>query len=59
MNELIKLAQVYENKATELRTQLESTIDKADRLVISSQAVIYQTMIVDIYTRILEIQKQN
>jgi len=59
MNELIKLAQVYESKATELRTQLESTIDKADRLVISSQALIYQTVVADIYTRILEIQKQN
>jgi hypothetical protein len=59
MNELTKLAQRYEDKATELRSLLDDTKDSIERIVLNAQIVTYQTVATDIYTRILEIQTQN
>ena len=59
MNELTKLAQRYEDKATELRSLLDDTKDSIERIVLNAEIFTYQTVATDIYTRILEIQTQN
>ena len=59
MEELKKLAQMYEDKADGLRINLQHEEDKIKRFELSTEIMTYQTVVTDIYTRILEIQKQN
>ena len=59
MEELKKLAQMYEGRADVLRINLQHQEDKIKRFELSTEIMTYQTVVTDIYTRILEIQKQN
>ena len=59
MNEMITFAKKYESKASELRIVLDKTTDPLDRIKLSTEIIAYQTMVADIYNRILELQIQN